>query len=503
MWEIGKLIFQIGIENDQLNKGLINTEGKVKEFVARQKKNLTALKNHWVSMMSQIKLALAGAAVSFGYIVKKHHQEIVALNDLSIATDIAVESLAGLKNAFERAGGEGEDMITFINRVHSALGREKKVFEEYGIAVKDAEGKLLPMAQVLANIQLAASKMSKEKLGDFFDRLGANNNPVMQNFFSQTSGDFSAALEEGVKNAGISEEAVKQADRLQNAWREFMSGGAMDKLAESAFKPLADALEGINDIIRNWDTVWEVWGDKIVAVTVFIGALVAALLIVPVVALLIAAGVTAAGAAMAAGIAVIVAAVLAVVALIIKNWDTIKAKAIELWDFIIDKVSDAMLYISEKFDELSKNLSEFLDYISDGFSKWIHSLGDWLSSIPSMFLDMLKNAWNAVSNFFGKAKDWVADKMGLSTGNVEVDGRVKHSIEQARSNLQAASTSPYNSQSINTINNANRGSTTVNQNINVDASNNPAPEKVKEAVRRGTNLGTRGVQYAVAGGVAR
>ena len=159
---------------------------------------------------------------------------IAELTDSSInAVNTSLEALN--KNAGDTAMG---------------IGRAKKVFEEIGVEVKDANGKLKNSTDLMHEVAGAIKDMDKGQQQAVLERLGIDRTmlKMLTTDVSALSGEYDKMMEA----AGFSfDEAVKNAGELEDAQIKLKLG--MTKLkqavAASFFKPLAKSFAQFNDLL--------------------------------------------------------------------------------------------------------------------------------------------------------------------------------------------------------------------------------------------------------------
>jgi hypothetical protein len=186
------------------------------------------------------------------------------------------QTIGGLK-ALDRAIGD----------TALGLGRAKKVFEEIGVAVLDAAGKMKPTTQVMDQLASVLATMEKGKAIAVMDRLGLD--PALMKVFNADLGQLRLELAEIDKAAGFDlTEAVKQSKAFMRTWKgmqqewqkvQIVIGKLYESIAvklmprlsqavdemrrriESARRFIMENMEGVRSVIANTvDAVLRVFG---------------------------------------------------------------------------------------------------------------------------------------------------------------------------------------------------------------------------------------------------
>lgn len=98
-------------------------------------------------------LAVAGAAVaSFAVAsVNKFAQTTQAIDDLQDITGESADAMSRLKYAFNSWGVSDDQMEASLKKLSKQVSSNADLFDQYGIAIKDAQGNTLPMSDIVAN----------------------------------------------------------------------------------------------------------------------------------------------------------------------------------------------------------------------------------------------------------------------------------------------------------------------------------------------------------------
>lgn len=201
--------------------------------------------------------AVLGAAAAVTKFVTSVASELDVVGDLAERTENAASEI-------DKMGYIAELTDSSINAVNTSLealnknagdtamgiGRAKKVFEEIGVEVKDANGKLKNSTDLMHEVAGAIKDMDKGQQQAVLERLGIDRTmlKMLTTDVSALSGEYDKMMEA----AGFSfDEAVKNAGELEDAQIKLKLG--MTKLkqavAASFFKPLAKSFAQFNDLL--------------------------------------------------------------------------------------------------------------------------------------------------------------------------------------------------------------------------------------------------------------
>lgn len=201
--------------------------------------------------------AVLGAAAAVTKFVTSVASELDVVGDLAERTENAASEI-------DKMGYIAELTDSSINAVNTSLealnknagdtamgiGRAKKVFEEIGVEVKDANGKLKNSTDLMHEVAGAIKDMDKGQQQAVLERLGIDRTmlKMLTTDVSALSGEYDKMMEA----AGFSfDEAVKNAGELEDAQIKLKLG--MTKLkqavAASFFKPMAKSFAQFNDLL--------------------------------------------------------------------------------------------------------------------------------------------------------------------------------------------------------------------------------------------------------------
>lgn len=264
--------FFILFESDtsKLDKGLGESEKKSDGLLEKLKKIDPAASKAGAGLMQMVgNLAgLAGLGLSFGALVvgikdvAKSYDELGKLaarfRDTAEAVDEFRDASALLSISEETSTNALKALDTAIQDTYLGLGRSKKVFEELGIEVTDAAGKIKPVTAVMGELAGKMQTMEKGTQIRVMERLGLD--PSLLKLFNSDLAALQMRMAAVDKASGFNlEEAVKRAKEYTKAQKELtlevnVLRMYIDKLVESfkiaALPTLTDAMTTATKYVR-------------------------------------------------------------------------------------------------------------------------------------------------------------------------------------------------------------------------------------------------------------
>jgi len=200
--------------------------------------------------------AAAGAVLNS---VKSIASEYDALDKLAQRYRTTAEAVDEFKDISQVLGlTDAQSDLTAFDRAIAdtsiGLGRAKKVFEELGVTVTDAHGKLKPTLDVLGEVQAKLSTMERGKQIAIMERLQLD--PALLKFFNADLATLKADLEAIDKATGFDlTDAVEQSKGFMKTWRAMQQEWAkvqivISKLYESIGVKLMPAMRAAIDDFR-------------------------------------------------------------------------------------------------------------------------------------------------------------------------------------------------------------------------------------------------------------
>lgn len=212
----------------------------------------------------QAVLATVGVGLSAGYfagVIKGAIDAMDHLNDLSKATGLAVDTLAGLKLAAKQSGSDLDGIAASINKLAVNMGNNAEKFAKIGVTAKDPLKAMQQLADIFVAVkdpQLRAA-LAAEALGKSW----ASAAPLL----AEGGAKIGEMVERGKQLSGVTKESADEADKFNDALAELKatSDGMVAKL-------VGPMLSGFNDVLKSIQLAYEESG-KLKAVWVALGAL--------------------------------------------------------------------------------------------------------------------------------------------------------------------------------------------------------------------------------------
>lgn len=212
----------------------------------------------------QAVLATVGVGLSAGYfagVIKGAIDAMDHLNDLSKATGLAVDTLAGLKLAAKQSGSDLDGIAASINKLAVNMGNNAEKFAKIGVTAKDPLKAMQQLADIFVAVkdpQLRAA-LAAEALGKSW----ASAAPLL----AEGGAKIGEMVERGKQLSGVTKESADEADKFNGALAELKatSNGMVAKL-------VGPMLSGFNDVLKSIQLAYEESG-KLKAVWVALGAL--------------------------------------------------------------------------------------------------------------------------------------------------------------------------------------------------------------------------------------
>lgn len=225
----------------------------------------------------------AGAVLAAVKGVAGEYDELDKLATRFRTTAEAVDEFADIGKVLglsdEQTIGSLKALDKAIGDTALGLGRAKKVFEEIGLEVLDAGGKMKPTTQVMDDLAAKLATMERGKALAVMDRLGLD--PALLKVFNADLGALRADLEAIDKAAGFDlSEAVEQSKGFMKAWKGLTQEFAKvrlvwDKLYESiAVKLMPVMRHAIDDFRRRIETFRKLLMDNFEGLRKIIGGTV-------------------------------------------------------------------------------------------------------------------------------------------------------------------------------------------------------------------------------------
>ncbi|WP_221621842.1 hypothetical protein [Bibersteinia trehalosi] len=210
-----------------------------------------------LTSIATIGAAFAGAAIGIGAFVDKNLTALDEIHQLSNVTGVAAKEIYELGKVAEVNGSSSaaaqtsiEGLSKTIGEAVTGVGKGAKVFEKFGIAVKDQAGQALPFNNVLDNIMGKMSDMKEAEQIAMLSKLGIDRTMI------QTLRLGSAELENARKKANALSLGVGMAENAKAA-AEFkdaltLVSQVIKGVGEYISVRLAPYLQNIMELFTDW-----------------------------------------------------------------------------------------------------------------------------------------------------------------------------------------------------------------------------------------------------------
>jgi TP901 family phage tail tape measure protein len=271
--EIGRLIIRLGADLEGLKKGFADGKREIQSFVNSGDQilsgltgSLSAIKSHWMAISAAIGSALAaykGIESAVNSVVDLGMQT----DKLQRATGMTAEDASSLIAVADQMGVSFDTVSTAMTQITRRMGGLKgiedlvvdssgktiDIFEKFNIQVKNQDGSLKSVTDVLGQmrkaIQGAGSETEQMTIATQFFR---NNSQEMLKFLLLTDSEF-RSIAEDAKRYGIvlTSETVGKVKELVMAHRDLSDAvqGAKITIGTELLPILTKLTKGITDTV--------------------------------------------------------------------------------------------------------------------------------------------------------------------------------------------------------------------------------------------------------------
>lgn len=254
MAEIGNIWVRIGAKIDDFKKGTTDVEKALQKIGDKAQ--------DWGK-----KFAIAGGAVTaaLGVIITKTANAGDAFNDLSQRTGISVEMLSSFKLAADKSGSSIEGFAVGMRALASNMqeaatkgGDSKKIFDALGVSVKNADGSLRPLDDVMLDVADKFSMMEDGALKvdlavKIFGKSGMDLIPMLNMGKKGLEEEAEAAKKNGIWTT----EAAKRADAFNDALENLKSSvaGASQEIGNQLLPVIKSIVDKVTTVVTSF-TSW-------------------------------------------------------------------------------------------------------------------------------------------------------------------------------------------------------------------------------------------------------
>ena len=201
--------------------GVVGDVSKAKEF----REGLLAIGGAATAVVAAVTSAIGALGAYFASAVG----DLDELGDMAKNTNTSVAFLQEFGYAAEQTGSSVEaarasvqGLSRMMGEAMNGVGKGAKIFEKFGISVKDANGNMRDTGDVIGQIQAKMSKMTAQQQGSFLSKMGIDAS--MRQVLSLTAEDFeklTAAANEWGTNT---EEQADAASAIDNRFKDLRFG---------------------------------------------------------------------------------------------------------------------------------------------------------------------------------------------------------------------------------------------------------------------------------------
>lgn len=437
---VGALRAILSLESAAFNRGLSQAQKRMGDFQKRMEK--------WGGGLQRAGAALSVAGTGIALAIRRQVNAADELGKAAQKFGLPVETLSKLAYAAELSDVSLETLGSNVGRLSRLMDAAAKgnkgaqeTFTSLGVAVTNANGKLRPTEDVLADISQVFADMpdGAEKTAlamRVFGKAGADMIPMLN-----AGRDGLQEMMEEAQRFGlvIDADTAKAAENFNDNLTRLTS--ALKGLTIQIMASLAPAMEWLSEkavALAGWfgqlSPKTREWMAVIAAATVAMGpALIALGLAVSSVGALTGAFTSLAAIVMGHPIVAAIAAIAAGALLIWQNWEPIKVFFTDLWvsvkasaesawlsiksgaDAAVQWVKDSWNGMIQFFEDLFMQIPEILDRVWEAIKA---KLGAWVEGFKQVGRDMMAGLTSALVDP-GPPQTAIYDAMGNVVGTAE------------------------------------------------------------------------------------
>lgn len=437
-------------EYRELQREIIETESKLKHFIAEEKKignvNLRAASEKFKKIgdnltkagqaMSGLSKAAAAVTAAIGALTVKSGKWADDLNTMSKVYGVGTKELqkysaaADLVDVSVEAIAKSNKKLT--KNAYSAVNgskAQKEAFDALGVSVTDADGNLKDSETIFEEVITNLGKMTNE----------TERNALAQKLMGGSAAELNPLIEDGgeaYKNLAetlekydldfIDQDMLDQANEFNDSLDTIKAVGmvAFQQLGTQLAAYLAPAMEKVVKLVGRLAAWFGKLSPRTQAIIAGISALVAVVAplliglgkvsfaISSLLSLMATLGPAIGGIVTALGPVVLaIAAVIAIGVLLYKNWDKIKAKAIDLKN----KAVKAFNEFKTKVSSIWKNIKSTATSTWNGIKTAItNAITNAVTSVKNKISDVktsISNAWSNIKTNTSEAWDSIKEKI--------------------------------------------------------------------------------------------
>ena len=460
-------------EYRKLQREIIETESKLKNFEAQQRKignvNLRAASEQFKEYgtkltaagqaMRGVSMAAAGMVASLGAIAVKAGQSADDFNTLSKVTGIGTAELQKYSYAADLVDVSVETIAKANKKLtksaYDAANGSKsqaEAFDALGVSVVDSEGNLRDSEAIFQDVLSALGQMTNETERDALAQKILGKSAAELNPLIEDGGETYKRVADTLAKYNldyVDQETLDKANAFNDELdtMKLLGKVALSQVGSQLAAQLAPALEKVVE----WMGKLAEWignlNPKVLTVVGIIAGVLAvvsplllglgkmAFAISSILSLAATIGPVLGGVLATMGpIIAVIAAVVAAGVLLYKNWDTIKAKALELWTAIQEKFEAIRLTIQQKIDAVKTFLAQAWAAIKTAAGiAWNLIKMAVLGPIGPLVM-LLKNNWDTIRTT--ATNIWNAIKTTAGSVWEGIKEKITSPIEKARDKIK-------------------------------------------------------------------
>lgn len=395
---------------DALQREIIETENALKDLESQYKKcnpQMEAFASKTKAAAEKTKgLSVAGGVVAGGllanaYAAAKNADE---LNTLSKQYGVSTDDLQKWTYASDLVDVSVEDMAASYAKLTKQMGADAKVFDELGVATKNADGSYRDINDVWSDSLQALSQIQNETERDI----------KAQELFGKSAADLAGIIDDGgaslmaygdeAQNAGLimSSEALDGANQFNDAIDQLK--GTVNASIMEAGASLAETLVPALETLVGWVTSVVTWFGNldgttqtvILVIAGLVAALSPALTLISTITTALPALQTA-FAALTGPVGIVIAIIGALIAIgvaLYKNWDLIKEKAADIWENLKQKFEKIKETITGVWESIKQKTTEVWESVKNAIMKPIESAKEFIRTTIEKIKGFFKFDWS-------------------------------------------------------------------------------------------------------------
>jgi len=339
---------------------------------------------------------------------------------LGISLEETATAIGILGDAGIQASMAGTTLRRGLLNLSAPTDSAAAVMEELGLQVFDAEGKMRPLREIIAQLEEGMKGYTEQQktaaLSTLFGTAAVSGWMALLQRGSEDLANFTTELE---NSSGTSEEMAKiMMDNLSGAFKELKSAleGAAIAFGEVLEPIVRKVSERITELVRWFTGLDEQTKKTIVTIAAIAAAIgpvifIAGKLITTIGSLIKIASLLGKGLIFLATnpigwVILAIGALIAIGYLLYKNWDKIKAKAAKVWKAVIGWFSRTKQAAIENWDKIKTKAAEVWKAIVDWFSRTKQAaidLGrDIVDGLISVVKQLPQKVWEILMNVKSK-----------------------------------------------------------------------------------------------------